>query len=267
LTFGLIFIVALIIMMSMYVRSNERNAPKDATVPTQNLSAEALQELAEKGSLEVGEPEQVLNIQSNAVFSGTALVRGDLQVGGNIRTGGSLNLTGLTVSGPGSFQRLQTQDLAVDGRGAFTGQISTQSGFNAGGGGSFGGPVSTPTLNANTLNLAGNLVLTSHIQAGGQRPAASGANALGSGGTTNISGSDTAGTIVINTGGSPGAGCFTNVRFARAFNNPRVQVTPVGGGAGSLQWYVNRDANGFSICTNNGAPASSSFSFDYFVVD
>lgn len=267
LIFMLLCIISVVVMIGMYVRSNERVAPTDGTIETQNLSGEALKELADKGNLEVGNPEQVLNIQSNAVFSGTALVRGDLQVGGNIRTGGSLNLTGLNVSGPGSFERLQARELSVAGAGTFTGQLSTQSNFNARGSGTFGGPVSTPVLNANTLQLNGELALNNRIRTGGGRPTAAGANALGSGGTTNISGSDTAGTIVINTGSGPAAGCFTNVTFSRAYSSPRVNVTPVGGAAGSLNWYVNRNASGFSVCTNNAAPAGQSFSFDYFVVD
>lgn len=267
LAFGLLFVIAGIVIIVLYARNQDKASTATPTVKTQDLSAETLQQLANTNGLQVGDAKQVLNIQSNAVFAGTALIKGDLQVGGTIRTGGSLSLTGLTVTGPGSFQNLQAQDLAVAGRGAFTGQLSTQGSLNVGGSGSFSGPVSTPTLNANTLQLAGNLVLNNHIQAGGARPGASGGNALGSGGTTNISGSDTAGTIVINTGGGPGAGCFTNISFAKSFSSPRVIVTPVGGAAGGLQWYVNRNSNGFSVCTNSPAGAGQSFAFDYFVVD
>ena len=48
-------------------------------------------------------------------------------------------------------------------------------------------------------------------------------------------------------------------------SQPRVIVSPIGAAAGQTQYYTTRSNNGFSICTNNPAPANQSFAFDYFV--
>jgi hypothetical protein len=91
---------------------------------------------------------------------------------------------------------------------------------------------------------------------------------LGAGGTVSVSGTDTAGTITINTGGSPAVGCFVTITFTQKFNaTPHVVVTPVGSAGGGLNYYVNRSASDFSLCTTNPAPGGANFSFDYIALD
>jgi hypothetical protein len=93
-------------------------------------------------------------------------------------------------------------------------------------------------------------------------------SAVGSGGTASLGGSDTAGSITINTGGGTGAGCFATVNFVRKFNStPHVIVTPVGSGAAGLGYYITRSTSDFSVCTTTPAPSGQTFGFDYFVVD
>jgi hypothetical protein len=140
--------------------------------------------------------------------------------------------------------------------------------LTAAGGATFGGPVSAPQLTAQTLQLTNDLQITKHIDAGGGSPSKSDGTALGSGGTASLGGTDTAGTVTINTGGSPAAGCFVNVSFAIKFSGtPHVVVTPIGSGGAGLAYYVNRTSSGFSICTATPAPTGQSFSFDYMVID
>ena len=140
--------------------------------------------------------------------------------------------------------------------------------LTVGGGGTFGGAVSAPQINVTSLQLSGNLTLTKHIAAGGATPSRSNGDALGSGGTTSVSGSDIAGSVNVNTGSGPSAGCFLTVNFTTKYNSsPRVMVTPVGSGAANLAYYTNRTTSNFSICAANTPPGNASFGFDYFVVE
>jgi hypothetical protein len=119
-----------------------------------------------------------------------------------------------------------------------------------------------------SLQLSGDLQITRHIDAGGGTPGKSDGTALGNGGTSSVSGTDTAGTVTINTGGSPSTGCFATITFTNRFSGtPHVVVTPVGSAAGGLNYYINRSASNFSICATNSAPAGQTFSFDYIVID
>lgn len=237
------------------------------TVTTTPLTQEALDQL--KGSdTKVGDAKQTLSIESNAIFSGGVLVKGSLDVAGAIKVGGALNLPGITVSGASSFDQINANKLAVAGDSSIQGSLNIQSGLTVAGGAQFGGTVSAPQLTVQSLVLLGDLAISRHIDAGGGTPGKTDGTALGSGGTSSVGGTDTAGTLTINTGGSPGPGCFATVSFAQKFNSiPHVVVTPVGSAAAGLNYYITRTTSGFSICTINPAPAGSTFSFDWIAID
>ena len=92
--------------------------------------------------------------------------------------------------------------------------------------------------------------------------------AVGAGGTGSINGSDLAGTVTVNIGGSPSAGTLATVSFVNSYGSePHVVVTPVGSSAAGLNWYITRSATGFVISTTNAPSASTSFSFDYVVIN
>ena len=265
LIFILLLVIAGAIIAATYLAS--QNASK-TTIPTQTLNDSTLKQLA-TSDVTVGQPKQVHSVQSNAVFAGKVLIRDSLEVAGPIQVGGSLNIPGITVSGNSVFEQIQVnKNLGVQGDAAFQGQLSVQKNLSVAGSGTFGGPLSAPQLNVNTLQLNGNLSLTKHLSLGGATPSRDAGNALGSGGTVALSGSDSAGSININTGSSASAGCFVTVRFAQKFNaTPKVIVTPVGDAAGALSYYINRNSTSFSVCTATPAPALSSFGFDYFAVE
>src|SRR5206468_1717571 len=89
---------------------------------------------------------------------------------------------------------------------------------------------------------------------------------LGGGGTANVNGSDTTGTINISTGNAPAAGCFLTINFGQTFANvPHVIISPFGIGAGQTQYYVTKTTSSFSVCTAAAPPANQVFGFDYFV--
>jgi hypothetical protein len=262
---GLLFI-AVVVVIATYLTS-KRSQPV-ASIPTQNLSSSTLEQLA-NGGVTVGSSDQVLNVQSSAVFANKALFRQDLEVAGNLQIGKTLAINDLNVAGTAQFSQLQaSKDLSVAGNTSIQGTTTIGKSLQVNGAGNFSGALTAPQLTVSSLQLNGDLVLTHHITAGGATPGRTSGGALGSGGTSSLSGSDTSGSININTGTTPAAGCFITVNFVSHFNaTPHVLVTPVGSSAGGLSYYVNRSASNFSVCVAAPAPANASFGFDYWVVD
>jgi hypothetical protein len=264
--FVLLLVISGVVSIVGYQKS-KNNANKKATVATQPLSQEVLDQL-KATDVQVGDPKQVLSVESNAVFGGTVLVRGGLEVAGAIKVGGPLTLPGITVSGLSNFDQVQMNNLQVSGNTTVQGQLAVQKGLTVNGSASISGSLSAAALIIDTLQVNKDLLLNRHIDAGGGTPGKSNGSALGSGGTVSVSGTDTAGTVNINTGGGPGAGCFVTVNFTQKFNaTPHVTITPVGSAAADLNYYINRTTTGFSICATNAAPASQSFAFDYLAID
>lgn len=265
LIFIFLLVVAGAIAVAVYI--NSRKA-EETTVPTQTLTSETLKQLA-TSDVTVGQPKQILKVQSNATFAGKVFIRDSLEVAGPIQVGGSINVPGITVSGNSIFEQIQVnKGLNVQGDTSLQGQLNVQKNLTVAGAATFGGPISAPTLSVNTLQLNGNLSLTRHFAVGGATPGRSNGDALGSGGTTAVSGSDIAGSININTGSGAAAGCFATVNFTTKYNStPRVIVTPIGAAAAGVGYYVNRSAANFSVCAANNPPSNASFGFDYFVVE
>ncbi|HEX7368440.1 MAG TPA: hypothetical protein VF261_02180 [Candidatus Saccharimonadales bacterium] len=266
LLFVLILVVAGAVVVVAYLHS--RSAQNNTNIASQTLSQSALKQLA-NSDVTVGGAQQTLNVQSNAVFAGQVLIRSNLAVAGKLQIGSSLSLAGIQVSGTSQFDQVQiSKNLSVAGDAAIQGQLTVQKSLNVNGGGTFNGAVSATALTADSLQLNGDLILTHHISAGGVTPGRSNGGALGSGGTASVSGSDTSGSIAINTGSGAYAGCLVSLTFATPFHTtPHVIVTPVGSAAGNLGYYVNRSSTSFSVCTDNKPPDSATFGFDYMVLD
>ena len=261
----LILIIACgIIGAILYVRSNT----VQSSIISQPLSQATLDQLA-TSDVNVGEPKHTLSVQSDTVFSGNVLIRDDLQIAGNLQVGSNLAIAGLRVTGNSTFDDVSvTKSLAVTGNGAIQGQLSIQKSLNVNGSGTFLGAVSAPSLNVGTLQLTGDLNLTHHLTAGGNTPSRSNGPAIGGGGTATVSGSDTAGSVTINTGSGPSAGCFVTVTFATKFNStPHVSITPVGATGAGLDYYVNRTTSSFSICAASAPSSSTTYVFDYIALD
>jgi len=266
LSFIVLVLVAVGIVIT-YVVKGKNQSPTTSSTSAQTLTQNQLQQLA-NNSTTIGSPTQTLNIQSNAVFAGTILVRQDLEVAGNIRVNGALALPGITVSGLSNFNQIQASTVNITGAATVQGVLAAKSGVNVSGNSTFSGNVSATQLTTSTLQLNGDLILTHHVTGGGPIPGLAQGIALGGGGTASVSGSDTSGSITINTGSSPAAGCFETITFARAYSGtPHVVVTPIGAAAASLQFYVNRSSTSFSVCTVSPAAASQTFGFDYLIMN
>jgi cytoskeletal protein CcmA (bactofilin family) len=267
LLFILIVVIAIGVSVIFYVKNRATNVSNKDVINSQNLSAQALKQLSNT-SVNVGNSNQVLNIDSNAVFGSSVLIRSDLEVAGDIKIGGALQLPGITISGSSRLSQLSANDVSIAGTATVQGVFVAKKGLNVTGNSTIAGTLTASQIATSSLQLNGDLILTHHITAGGPIPGVGRGTALGSGGTTSVSGSDTSGSITINTGSSPAAGCFTTISFTTAFNNtPHVVVTPIGSDAAGLQYYVNRGTTSFSICTASPAPSGVTFGFDYIVLD
>lgn len=265
--FVLVIVIASVVVAVLYFKDRSTKVVTPGTINQQNLPADTLQELASNG-VQVGDPKQVLNVQSNSVFAGAVLVKGELQVAGGLKIGsGSLLIPEVNVGGSAVINQLQAQTLGVAGQSQIN-ELAVLRNINVNGSGTFNGGVTTPVLNVGKLQLNGDLAINRHIVAGGATPNRSNGNALGGGGTSSLNGSDTAGSISINTGSAPAAGCFLTLTFTSSFTaSPHIVVTPVGSAAAGLDYYINRSATNFSVCTTSPAPANSAFGFDYHVFD
>lgn len=266
LLFVMLVLFSIVLSVAVYLQSKQGKVDNKG-LTSQSLSPDSLKQLA-NSDVTVGDPKQVLTVQSNAIFAGQALIRGDLEVAGKLKVGSSLSLKGITVSGQSVFDELQiTKNLSVAGNAAIQGQLTAQS-LAVTGSGTFGGTITAGNVATNSLTLNGTLRLTHHIVAGGATPSRSNGSALGGGGTASVSGSDSAGSVNINTGSSPPAGCFITVNFRTVYNStPRVVISPVGSEAGKLQYYVNRTTSNFSICTASAPAGGKSLGFDYIIFE
>lgn len=263
--FMFILVIAGGIILVAYFQA--KKASQQTTVQTQTLTQNALQQVANTDA-NVGSNQQVLNVQSSAVFAGKVLVRDSLEVAGNIQIGGTVAISDLTVSGTSSLGQVEVnKNLSVSGDAGLQGSLTVAKSLQVNGSATFSGPVSTPQVTTSKLQLDSDLVLTHHIVAGGTTPTRVNGPALGSGGTASVSGSDTSGTVSINVGSGAAAGCFVTVTFTKKFDNtPHILLTPVGSGAAKIPYYVDRTSSTFSICTAD-APSTGSFGYDYFVID
>lgn len=264
---GFILLVVVAGAIALVSFLNSQKAPDEATIESQSLTTEALKNLANTDA-SVGTTAQTLTIQGSAVINGQTLARGNLNVAGNIQTGGSMQTPSLTVSGSTNLNDTQINGLQVAGNTAIQGTTTLRD-LNVSGTASFSGAVTASQITVTRLILSGNasLEVPNHISFTGSTPSRTTNGAvLGNGGSANVSGSDTAGTINVNSGNNPTAGCFMTVRFNQAFTRqPRVTATPVGAAAGQLQFYVERNTTTFSVCSANAPAANQAFAIDYFI--
>jgi cytoskeletal protein CcmA (bactofilin family) len=265
LVLALVIIVAAI---AIYVATN--NNQKNTSANSQQLSQSTINQL-NNNDVNVGGAQQTLDIESNSVFAGSVVIKSNLQVAGQLTLGGALNVSGLNVSGTSTMDQVNASGLSVSGTSTLGGSLTVKQGITDDGGASFGGNVSAPEISVSTLNLNGDIQLSHHITTNGSIPTARSGSALGGGGTTSISGTDTAGTIDVNIGDNPSSGCFVSVSFANNFaNSPHVVVTPVQTGSAAppnTNFYITKSTTGFSICGDISSSGGTSFGFDYVTVD
>lgn len=269
----LIFVLLLIIggAYALVVYLNSKKVPPQPIIQTEQLTQETLDQLA-KGDASVGSSTSVLNVQSNAVFSGQVLIGGDLNVAGTLKLGKPLSVANITVSDKANLNEVQISNLQVAKDSTFKGSLLVQKNFNVSGSSDFNGGVRMSSLTTTDLTIsgAGEFILNGHIVAGGGAPQRTYGSKLGSGGTVTNSGSDTAGIVVVNTGGGGGNGCMATITFRSPFRvAPYVALTPASYDASKTGYYIKRTKTNFQICTSSptSKAAGKSMSFTYVVLD
>lgn len=264
----LLFVLTLLVATGVVLTTLRSSKNNSTLKKSQSLTQQQLSEL-KAGTTIVGDSQQILDIQGNSVFEGQVLLRNNLDVAGSVKVGGTISLPSIVVGGASNFgQVVVNGTLSIGGNTTLQGQVNIQKSLAVAGNGSFSGSLSASQISVNTLQLNGDLVVNRHIIATGSLPSKTNGTAIGGGGTASVSGSDTAGTITINTGSSPPAGNLVTVNFAQRFNTtPHVVVSPVGSSAAALDYYVTRNVAGFTLATLNPPAAGASFSFDYIVFD
>ncbi len=265
----LLIVVMLILVVAtiLALRQNRISTNKSA-LKTQELTQEAIDKLAET-SPTVGSASETLNIASNAIFNGSILVKGGIDVAGGLKIGSALSLPTISVGDTATVELLAAKRITVAGDTAVQGKMTIQNGLSVIGGGTFSGPLSASQVTTDKLQLNGDLQLTQHIDPNGVSPSRTNGSALGGGGTASVSGTDTAGTVVINTGNSAPAGCFVTINFTKAFTGtPHVVISPSSSTAATLNYYTNRSTGNFSICSAGDPPDNTAnITFDYIVID
>lgn len=267
LLFFLLVVVAGAITVVNYL--NSQKEPERAAIAGQELTEESLRQLANTDA-SVGGVSQTLTIQGNAIIDGQTLLRANLNVAGDIQSGGSIRASEITISGAANLGNIQTNSLQVAANTAIEGSTTLRD-LSVSGTSTFSGSMTASQITTSNLVLSGNasLQIPNHISFTGPSPSRSiSPGVLGAGGSASVAGSDTTGTVNINTGNGPTAGCFVRINFNQQFSNqPHVLISPVGAAAGKTEYYVERNNSGFSICAASPAPANQAFAFDYFVTN
>jgi hypothetical protein len=264
--FVIIILIAAVISFVAY--SNSKKTPPATTANSEKLSQSQLKQLANSNAT-VGGSGQTLTVQSNAVFDNPVLIRSNLDVAGALQLGGTLNVSQVSVSGSSNLSTTQASTLQVAGTSVFQGLVTVQNGISVGGDSSLN-TATIGTITANKLILSGTaqLQIPNHVGfSGSAAPRLSNQPALG-GGSASISGSDTSGTISVNTGGGPQSGCLVNVSFNQAFysSKPNVIISLISSSPMNLEYYAGSlNISGFSICSANAPPANQQFGFSYFI--
>ncbi len=260
-------VIVFIALVITYVALNS-NQQDDLSITGQDLTDEAFDELAQNES-NVGDVNQTLTVEANAIFNGKVLVKDNLDVAGSINVGGPLTLPGITVAGTSAFEDVEVNNnLSILGSASIQGTLNVNDNASISGNLSVGGEISASSVTADSINFSGDLQISRHVNTGGPTPGVSRGGAVGAGGTVSISGTDASGTVTINTGGGPSTGILANVSFAVSYTGtPRVIISPSNAAGSTLNYYVIRTSTGFSVRTTNTPTSSTTYVFDFWVAE
>lgn len=262
-----------------FVMRGQSNANAQANREEVTLNSATLDKLGVSRNA-VGDLGTELTIGPSTRFDSTVTIAGDTSIGGELKLNskfsasdaslaklqaGDTALNTLNVNGDTTTSNLNLRkDLNVTGltrlQGAVTiSQILTvNNSVNIAGNLAIGGSLSVRNFQVNTLTIAGHLIST------GSAPSVSVAGgAVGSNGTTSISGNDASGTIGVNVGAGAGAGCLATVSFRQTYTvTPHVVVT---GSMPANIYLSGRTASGFTVCTATALLPGGYF-IDYIVM-
>lgn len=268
-----IYMVAFIVVVAIaatviYIALRGDSSQTQISINDDELTQDIVDELL-ANETSVGDVNQTLTVEANAIFNGKILVKDSLDVAGSINVGGPLTLPGITVSGSSTFDDVEVgNNLSILGNSSVQGTLSVQNGLTVVGDGTFSGTVSAAAISATDFEFVGDLQFTRHLDSGGSIPSIASGSAVGSGGTVSISGTDTSGTITINTGSGPASGILATITFNKSFNStPQVVFSAANSNAALLDAYVSRSSTKFTLRTANVPSASSTYIFNFVVIE
>lgn len=242
---GLVGIALVILIIMVTVQLVKKDPKKNPTAPpivinTQSLDNGTLNKL----TTATPTSKTQLTIAPDTLFKGDVHVQGAEQVDKNLEVNGTSTLQGA---------------VSINSNLAVRGSLSV------------GGSLSAPSLNIGSLTttaitVSGSISFGEHLIPTGAIPTVTaGRSALG--GSVQISGNDTAGTVTISTGnGSALDGELATIHFHKAFaTTPKVQLTPINAESAALRYYVARTAGFLTINTATPPTPGASYTFDYLV--
>ncbi len=263
-----------------FVIQRQSQAKKKAGLSDVSVNKSLLDQLGVNRS-STNDPSVALVVSPNAQFNGSLTVGKEVKIASKLTAGqtslsqldaGNTSLTQLNVNGSSSLSDTAVRtNLTVVGTSKLQGPVQidkllTAGAINIVGDLTVGGVLTTNTFSARSLTSTSTLTIGGHVVTNGPVPGITQGPAAGPSGTVSMSGNDSSGTIAMNTGLSPTAGIIATITFRTPYSAiPHIVVTPVGSPTGSLQYYINRTATGFSIGTNNAPTAASGYVFDYIV--
>jgi len=240
-SYVLVFLLIIIIIIGMiFYLIIKNNNPNNTVAKSQSLSQSSLSQL-NSNNVSLGGSQETLNIQSNSVFSGSALIKGDLQVAGATNVAGNTTLQNVTITGNSQLNQIAGSTLAITGNTTLKGQLVVGQSLTVSGNTNLSGAVNAGKLTVSSLQVNGNIEIDYHLVTNGNSPAIKsfGSNIIGSGGTVSINGTDTAGSVAINFGTSSSSGCDVSITFNQAFATiPYVVISPTSFASASLGYYV-----------------------------
>jgi hypothetical protein len=218
----------------------------NVTINTQSLDNGTLNQLTPAD----GKTKEQLTISPDTIFKNSTVVQGSSQVIKDLSVGGSLDVQGTAI----------LRDSLTIGKSLSVGTNLTVNGLIT------AASLNVGSIAISSINISGNLTFGGHLSPNGSPPSARTSTAAG-GGSVTVSGNDTAGTIIIKTGGGGlAAGEMAVITFSSAFSTtPKVQLTPVSEPASSLRYYATKSASFFTINTGNAPAAGTTYIFDYLV--
>jgi hypothetical protein len=241
--------------------------PAKPSITTQSLSPEELDKLSKEG-VAVGSADQSLIFLPLSVFKDKVGIDKELLVNGNSQIGGTLTAQNVTVNGDTLFNSGNFKSgLTVQGPVTLRNDLTLSGNLTVGGSGSVSGNFNVGgAFSAATINL-NNLLINGHLLTQGKTPAIGRGPAVDAAGSVRLTGNDTAGTITIITGPSPGnLGTMADITFSTRFSStPHVLLTPVGSSGAGLNFYADRGAGSFSIGTTTALAPNTQYTFDYLV--
>jgi hypothetical protein len=167
-----------------------------------------------------------------------------IQNGGNavlndLTVGGTANLSDLNVSGATTMN-----DLTVTGSATIANLTVTGS-----------------------AQFSGNITIGGHIITAGGQPTAQNQGAVGTGASVAVDGTDTTGTITINTGSNPTAGDLAKILFSKTYGQaPHVVLSPSNDKAAGLHFYKgSTSATDFMLNALDSPAPNTTYTFDYMI--